>query len=147
MKVILTEDIAELGSQGEIIEVKDGYGRNYLIPTGKALPASRGNLAKLKDGLRLKETRLKKDKHQAQEAAQRLRNVSCTIRVQADENDKLYGSVGARDISQALLDQSIELDPHHIVLEEPIKMLGVYPVVIELFKDVTSEIKVWVVRE
>ena len=83
----------------------------------------------------------------AEHAAQRLNGVSCTVRVQADESDKLYGSVGPRDIARALEDQGVEVEPHSIVMEEPLKMLGVYPVKIELFKDVEAEIRVWIIRE
>jgi large subunit ribosomal protein L9 len=147
MKLILTEDIPRLGSQGDVVNVKDGFGRNYLIPSGKALPATPGNLAKLNDKVKVEEARLRKDKRAAQEMAERLASVSCTIRVQADENDKLYGAVHERDVSQALADQGIEIDPGLIVLEEPLKMLGVYPVKLHLFKDVEVEIKVWVIRE
>jgi large subunit ribosomal protein L9 len=147
MKLILTEDIPRLGSQGDVVNVKDGFGRNYLIPSGKALPATPGNLAKLNDKMKIEEARLRKDKRLAREMAERLASVSCTIRVQADENDKLYGAVHERDVSQALADQGIEIDPGSIVLEEPLKMLGVYPVKLRLFKDVEAEIKVWVIRE
>jgi large subunit ribosomal protein L9 len=147
MKVILTEDIPRLGSQGEIITVKDGYGRNYLIPTGKALPATAGNLAKLKDRVRVEEAKVEKDRRAAEELAARLAGVSCTVRVQADESDKLYGAVHERDVAQALEDQGIAVDSHDVILLEPIKMLGVYPVKLHLFKDVEAEIKVWVIRE
>lgn len=147
MKVILTEDVHRLGSQGDVVAVKDGYGRNYLIPSGKALPATPGNLAKLKDRVRFEEAKLRKDRQAAEEAAARLTGVSCTVRVQADESDKLYGAVHERDIAQALEDQGITMDPHNIILAEPIKMLGVYPVKLHLFKGVDAEIKVWVIRE
>jgi large subunit ribosomal protein L9 len=147
MKLILTEDIPRLGSQGDLVTVKDGYGRNYLIPSGKALPATPGNLAKLDDRMRIEEARQRKDKRLAEEMAERLSSVSCTIRVQADEHDKLYGAVHERDIAQSLADQGVEIDPHSVVLEEPLKMLGVYPVKLRLFKDVQAEIKVWIIRE
>ncbi len=147
MKVILTEDIARLGSQGDIVNVKDGYGRNFLIPTGKALPANPGNLARFEGRIKLEEKRVKRDKLLAEEMAGRLSAVSCTVRVQADETDKLYGAVHERDIAGALEEQGVEMDPNLIKLDEPIKMLGVYPVRIELFKDVFAEIKVWVIRE
>jgi large subunit ribosomal protein L9 len=147
MKLILTEDVKRLGSRGEVVTVKDGYGRNYLIPSGKALPATPGNLVKLNDTVRLEEVRLKRDKKAAEEFADRLAGVSCTVRVQADESDKLYGAVHEREIASALEDQGIDVDSHNIVLGEPIKMLGVFPVKIHLFKDVDAEIKVWVIRE
>jgi large subunit ribosomal protein L9 len=147
MKVILTEDIERLGSQGDLVVVKDGYGRNYLIPSGKALPATPANMAKLKDMARFEEAKLRKDMRAAEEAAARLAGVSCTVRVQADENDKLYGAVHEKEIAQALEDQGITVDPHNIILEEPIKMLGVYPTKLRFFKGVDAEIKVWVIRE
>lgn len=147
MKLILTEDIPRLGSQGDLVNVKDGYGRNYLIPSGKALPATPGNLAKLDDRARVEEARVRKDKRAAEEMAARLDSVSCTVRVQADEHDKLYGAVHERDVAQALADQGIEIDPHSVVLVEPLKMLGVHPVKLRLFKGVEAEIKVWIIRE
>ncbi len=147
MKVILVEDIPRLGSRGDVVNVKDGYGRNFLIPSGKALPATEGALAQLEIKVQLDEARVKKDRRHAEELAQKINGVSCTVRVQADEGDKLYGSVGQRDIAQALDDQGIEADPNSIILDEPIKMLGVYPVKISLFSDVEAEVKVWVIRE
>jgi large subunit ribosomal protein L9 len=147
MKVILTENVPRLGSQGDVLIVKDGYSRNFLIPQGKALPATPGNLAKLEGKIRVEEQRVKKDRRSAEEMAEKLNSVSCTVRVQADESDKLYGAIHERDIAQALEDQGIQVSPQVIVLSEPIKMLGVYPVKIELFGDVAAEIKVWVIRE
>jgi large subunit ribosomal protein L9 len=97
--------------------------------------------------MRIEEVRVRKDKRLAEDMAQRLSSVSCTIRMQADEHDKLYGAVHERDVAQALADQGIEIDPHSVVLEEPLKMLGVYPVKLHLFKGVEAEIKVWVIRE
>lgn len=147
MKVILVEDVPRLGSRGDVVTVKDGYGRNFLIPSGKAMPATEGALAQLAVKVKLDEARVKKDRRAAEEAAERLSGVSCTVRVQADEGDKLYGSVSERDIAQALEDQGHHIDPHDIVMDEHIKMLGVYPVKIRLFTDVEAEIKVWVIRE
>jgi len=147
MKVILVEDIHRLGSRGDVVTVKDGYGRNFLIPTGKAMPATAGALELLKIRVQVDEARVKKDKRAAEQMAERLTGVSCTVRVQADEGDKLYGSVGERDIATALEEQGYETDPGSIILSEHIKMLGVYPVKVHLFKDVEAEIKVWVIRE
>lgn len=147
MKVILAEDVPRLGDRGDVVTVKDGFARNYLIPSGKALPATEGALNQLQARVKLDETRLQKDRKRAEEIAERMSGVSCTIRVQADEGDKLYGSVGPRDIAQALEEQGYETDPGRIVMDEHIKMLGVYPVRIRLFSDVEAEVKVWVIRE
>jgi len=147
MKLILTEDVQRLGARGDLVNVKDGYGRNYLIPTGKAMPATSENLVRLKDRAKLEEAKQKKDRTAALELADKLAGVSCSVRVQADESDKLYGAVHERDIAQALEDQGVQVDAHTIILGEPIKMLGVYPVKVHLFRDVEAEIKVWVIRE
>ncbi len=130
-----------------MVTVKDGYGRNFLVSQGKALLATPGNLAKLEGKIRVDEQRVKKDRKAAEQMAEKLNSVSCTVRVQADESDKLYGAVHERDIAQALEDQGVQVPQQAIVLGEPIKMLGVYPVKIELFKDVAAEIKVWIIRE
>ena len=147
MKLILTEDVKRLGSRGDVVTVKDGYGRNFLIPARKAMPATSGNLVKLNDLERLEEAKLKRDRSEAQAFAGRLAGVSCSVRVQADESDKLYGAVHEREIAAALEEQGIEVDPQWIVLEEPIKMLGVFPAKVHIFKDVEAEIKVWVIRQ
>ncbi len=147
MKVILTQDVPRLGSEGDLVTVKNGYGRNFLIPTGKAMMATDANLARLKDMAQLKDLRVRKDSREARAVADRLAGVSCTVRVQADEGDKLYGSVGPKEIATALEDQGLEIDQASIVMDEHIKTLGVFPVTIHLFKDVDVEIKVWVIRE
>ncbi len=147
MKVILAEDIHRLGSRGDVVTVKDGYGRNFLIPSGKAMPATAGALEQLKIKVQVDEARVKKDKRAAEQIAERLSGVSVTVRVQADEADKLYGSVGERDIATALDEQGHATDPANVIMDEHIKMLGVYPIKIRLFKDVEAEIKVWVIRE
>lgn len=147
MKVILVEDVHRLGSRGDVVTVKDGYGRNFLIPSGKAMPATAGALEQLKIKVQVDETRFKKDKRAAEQVAERLSGVSVTVRVQADEADKLYGSVGERDIASALDEQGHPTDPSTVIMDEHIKMLGVYPVKVRLFRDVEAEIKVWVIRE
>jgi len=147
MKVILVEDIPRLGSRGDVVTVKDGFGRNFLIPSGKAMPATAGALAQLEVKVKRDEAKVKKDKRAAEEMAERLSGVSCTVRVQADEGDKLYGSVGERDVAAALEEQGHSIDPSNVLMEEHIKMLGVYPVKVRLFSDVEAEVKVWVIRE
>jgi large subunit ribosomal protein L9 len=147
MKVILVEDVPRLGSRGDVVTVKDGFARNFLIPQGKAMPATEGAVAQLEIKVKRDEAKVKKDKRAAEEMAERMGGVSVTVRVQADEGDKLYGSVGERDIATALDEQGHTVDPHNIIMEEHIKMLGVYPVKVRLFSDVEAEIKVWVIRE
>ncbi len=147
MKVILTQNVPRLGSEGDLVTVKNGYGRNFLIPSGRAMAATEANLAKLEGMVKLKDLRVQKDSRNAQVVADRLSGVSCTVRVQADESDKLYGSVGPREVATALEDQGVEIDQSLIIMDEHIKMLGVFPVTIHLFKDIDAEIRVWVIRE
>lgn len=147
MKVILTQDIPSLGKKTEAVEVKPGYARNYLIPQGKALPANENSLQQLQIKIKKEELHLSKKKQEAEELAKKLNEVSCTATVQAGEDDKLYGSVSIPDIVKLLGDQGVNIDKNKIMLEEPIKALGVYNVPIKLHPEVEATIKLWVVRQ
>lgn len=147
MDVILLESMPNLGDRGQTVKVKPGYARNYLFPRKLALPASKGN----EQVFREHDRRLQKRDEQAMEAARgqasRLADASCTIAVQVGEEDKLYGSVTAADIARSLGEQGHEVDKKQVLLEEPIKQLGVYTVDVRLHREVTAPVKVWVVKE
>lgn len=147
MQVILLDSIPNLGDRGALVNVKPGYARNYLFPRQLALPASEGNERIFRERQRIM---VKRDEH-AQDAARKqavgLADVSCTIPVQVGEEDKLYGSVTAADIAKSLVDLGHEIERRQIVLDEPIKQLGVYTVDIKLHREVAAPIKVWVVKE
>jgi len=147
MKVILTQDIASLGKKTQAVEVKPGYARNYLIPQGKALPATENSLKQLQTQIKKEEVQIGKKKQESEELAKKLNEISCTATVQAGEDDKLYGSVSLSDIVKLLSDQGVNLDKHKIILEEPIKILGVYNIPIKLHPEVEATIKLWVVRQ
>ena len=147
MKVILREDVENLGKTGQIVNVADGYGRNYLLPRGVAVKASTRNVKMLAHQKRLIEVRQQVQKKEAEELAQRLETVSCTISRKTGEEEKLYGSVTTKDIAEALTAEGVTVDRKRIVLEEPIKKLGVFTVPIKLHPEVTGNIKVWVVEE
>jgi large subunit ribosomal protein L9 len=147
MKVILTQDIPTLGARSEVVDVKPGFARNYLIPQGKALPASDANLKRLQQSIKHDDLKQNRNKGKAEELAKKLAEVSCTATVQAGEDDKLFGSVTAADIAGLLSGQGLEIDKRRIVLEEPIKKLGVYNIPIKLHQDVEAIIKLWVVRQ
>lgn len=147
MKVILTQDIPTLGKRTDVVEVKPGFARNYLIPQGKALPASDANLKRLQQSIKHDDLKQNRNKGKAEELAKKLAEVSCTATVQAGEDDKLFGSVTAADIAGLLAAQGLEIDKRRIVLEEPIKKLGVYNIPIKLHQDVEAIIKLWVVRQ
>jgi len=147
MKVILRKDVDQLGSEGDIVDVKSGHARNYLLPGGFAYPASAGSLKKLEEEKKLKELRIKKELKSAEALARRLSGASLTFVMKAGEEDQLYGSVSSSDIAGKLKDLGFDIDKKDILLEEPIKVLGVYTVEVTVHREVSGKIKVWVVKE
>ena len=148
MKVILREHIAKLGDPGDIVTVADGYGRNYLIPKGFAVPVARGSVESMIDHHRQQiEHRRVKRARDAVAMAQRLESISLNISRRVSEDEKLYGSVTPTDVAKALAEEGIDIDRHTIVMDEPIKQLGVYTLTINLAQDVSARLKVWVTRE
>ncbi|APF17967.1 50S ribosomal protein L9 [Caldithrix abyssi DSM 13497] len=147
MEIILRQDYQNLGKTGDVVKVKDGYARNYLIPKGIAYIATKENKKRLENELKVKSLRVEKEKLAADELAKKLANVSCTIPVQVGEEDKLFGSVTSQNIADALAAQGIKVDRRKIQLEEPIKSLGIYSVPIKLHPEVEATVKVWVVKE
>ena len=147
MKVILTQDITGLGSIGDLITVKDGFGRNYLVPQGKALQATSQNMKKLEHQKRQIREKIDKAKREAERLAARIESVSCTVAKAVGEEDKLFGSVTGMDIESSLKLEGIEIDRKRINLPEPIKALGIYNIPIKLHPEVTATLKLWVVKE
>jgi large subunit ribosomal protein L9 len=147
MKVILKENVESLGNVGEIVKVADGFARNYLIPKGLAMEASMKNVNVLEHDKRRILQRAVKERKIAQDMAEKISAVTCTIARRVGEQDKLFGSVGAKDIEKALADNNITLDKKNIHLSEPIKALGEFAVTIKLSGGVTTALKVVVVSE
>jgi large subunit ribosomal protein L9 len=147
MEVILREDVAHLGKSGEIVAVKDGYARNYLIPQGLAYQATAGNKRRIEVERQQREARLATQRAEAATVAERLAAISLTFTVRTGEGDKLFGSITAADIAEQLKEQGVTVDKRRIELEEPIKMVGIYKVPVRLEAGVTGEIRVWVVKE
>lgn len=147
MKIILREDVENLGKTGEVVMVKDGYARNYLLPLHRAIPATRGNLRAIDEVHKQKQIR----DFKLQKAVEKLRvlieKTSCTAEVLVGEEDKLFGAVTAQDIADLLKKQGLEIDRRKIVLEEPIKALGVYMVPIKIAPEVTANLKLWVMKK
>ena len=147
MKIILKQHVESLGKAGDTAKVADGYGRNFLIPRGLAVEANTRNLKAFEhEKQRILQEAVKIHK-QAEETATKLGDVTCTIARRVGEQEKLFGSVGVKDIDEALEAQGIEIDKRNILLDEPIKALGEFPVRIKLSAGVTAEIKVTVVAE
>lgn len=147
MKLILKEDVQNLGKTGDIVAVSNGYGRNFLLPRGLATQASSKSLKEMEHQKKVIRDRQEKDRQEAQELARRLESISCTIARKTGDEDKLFGSVTARDIEEALQKEGLLLDRKKIVLEEPIKKLGEYSVPVKLHTAVTGAVKVCVVSE
>jgi len=147
MDVIILEDIEKLGKAGDVVKVRPGYARNYLVPNGKAIPCTKGNQKMIEQQKEIVARRKAKEVAKFESLSEKIASMSCTINVQVGEEDKLYGSVTNADIQRALLAEGIELDKRKIKLEEPIKSLGIYSVEIELHPDVHATLKVWVVKE
>lgn len=147
MEVILTQKVEGLGDRGDVVRVKEGYARNFLFPKSLAVPSTEGQKRVLAEENRLHDVHDRKLKQTVEAVAEKMKGLSCTLVVQAGEEDKLYGSVTAHDIAKAVQDQGFEVDHRQVVLEEPIKKLGVYTVSVRLHREVEVPIKVWVVKE
>lgn len=147
MKLILMQDVDKLGHAGDIVNVKEGYARNFLLPNNKAKAATPGNM-KLLDARKKKEGLENERKAEAARAlANKLSNISLTISMEAGEEDKLFGSVTGEIISDRLKDEGIEIDKKDIVIEEPIKKLGVYQVAARIHPMVKATLRVWIVKK
>lgn len=145
MRLILTKDVEHLGKAGDLVTVKPGYGRNYLLPKGLAVTATTRNKARLEHEKHAIETRVKREVESASGIAERLNGMTLQFERLVGEDDKLFGSVTNRDIAEQLAVAGLELDHRKIVLEEPIKALGKYEVEVRLMPDVAATLKFWVV--
>ena len=147
MKIILRKDHEKLGAVGSLVEVKDGYARNYLIPRGIAYQANAGNMRALEAEKKAAVQRAEKEKKQTEKLAGELEKVSITLQMKVGEDEKLFGAVTGQMIADAIKEKGIELDKRLIELEEPITALGIYDVAVKLPHGVPGKVKVWVVRE
>ncbi|CAB1075969.1 50S ribosomal protein L9 [Alkalispirochaeta odontotermitis] len=147
MKVILKETIDSLGIIGSEVSVADGYARNYLLPQNKAVLATPQNYRKMEQERAKFEVQIAKERKLAEEMAAKLEGVACQIAAKVSEEDRLYGSVGIRDIIDALAGQDIVVEKRMIMLKEPLKALGSYKIPIRVYKEVEPEITIEIVPE
>ena len=147
MKVILKDDVEKLGKCGEVVEVRDGYGRNFLIARNLAIPATKGNLKAVQEVTKQKQIRDFKKRREEERLKIQMEKISCTAEVRVGEEDRVFGSVTAQDISELLKEKGFEIDRQKVVLESPIKALGVYTVPIKISGDMVANLKVWVVKK
>jgi len=143
MKIILKQDIKKIGQVGDVVEVSDGFARNFLIPQGKAIFFTIGNFKQI-EYLKKRDTERKEGElKEVKELAEKINNISLEIKVKAGEEGKLFGSVTSKDIVETLLkEHRIELDKKKLNLKGPLKKLGVHDVPVNLHKDITPQIKV-----
>jgi len=147
MKVILREQVPHLGNPGVIVNVKPGFARNFLFPQGLASMATSRNIKMIEHEMREIQRQIDVAKAEAEQVKARLAELSVTVAKPVGENDKLFGSVTAKDIEKALANDKVTVDRHKIVIAEPIKALGVYTVGVKLHGGMIADLKVWVVKE
>ena len=146
MEIILLQDVEKLGKSGAIVKVTDGYARNFLIPHGLAAVSSEKNLKLIERQKQIKQLQAEKENKLSQGLADKMNGVSCTVAVETNENDKLYGSVTQIDIANALEVEGYKIDKKNIVLEKSIEELGIYDIDVRLHPEVTTKIKLWVTK-
>jgi large subunit ribosomal protein L9 len=147
MKVILMEDIKKIGKMGQIVDVANGFARNYLVPKGLAVEANTKNIRSVEHGKKIVHEKARKLKDSAQDLSSKISAMTITIKAKAGEEGKLFGSVTTMDIAEALNSEGIEIDKKRISLEEPIKRLGSYFVSVKLHHEVSVQLNIQVIEE
>ena len=147
MKVILLKDVESLGSAGEVVQVKDGYGRNFLIPRNEALVATDTNVAQFESRRNQHEAVAERERRAAEVVAKKLEADSLTAQVKVGEEDRLFGSVTVQNVAELLEEKGYQIDRRAIDIGDGIRELGVYNVEVRLHADVTATVKLWVVKE
>lgn len=147
MEVILSQDVGVLGKLGEVVKVKDGYARNFLIPRKLAYVATAANLKRIEQQEKNRKIQYEKDKKEAEELAEKLSKASCTVSVEVNDLDKLYGAILEIDIANALEVEGFTVDKKTIVIENPIEELGIFEIGVHLHPEVTAKIRLWVTKK
>ncbi|HVP07066.1 MAG TPA: 50S ribosomal protein L9 [Candidatus Acidoferrum sp.] len=147
MKVILREDVEDVGLAGQTVDVKDGYGRNFLIPRNLAIPATKANLKAVGEISKQKDIRERKRRKAAEVVKDKIERLSLSAEVLVGEEDKVFGSVTPQEIVRLMEPEGVIVDKRAVMLDEPIKALGVYTVPIRVDKDVTANLKLWVIKK
>ncbi|MFH1441917.1 MAG: 50S ribosomal protein L9 [Candidatus Omnitrophota bacterium] len=147
MKVILKQDVERIGKAGGIIKVKDGFARNFLFPKKLAVPVNTANLKQIEGDSQRKLQQSEKIKNEAREIKEKLNNLSLTIPVLIQEDETLYGSITSQEIESVLKEEGFEINKNSILLESPIKALGVYEISVKLHPEVMAKVKIWIVKK
>ena len=146
MKVILMSNVENLGESGDVVSVKPGYARNMLIPMGLALRASKRNIAVATEQKRVTLAKVKRENQAMEILAKKLSKVEITIEVKVGEEEKMFGSITNKDIHKELVDKGFDLEKNQISINEPIKTLGIYHINVKVAKDITSDVKLYVIK-
>ena len=142
MKVILTEDVKKLGSKGDVVDVADGYARNYLFPRGMAAEATKGKMKEIKEQEAKKERLESEKREEAEKLKSKIESEKFVLKVKAGEQGRLFGSVNTKDISEAAAEKGYDIDKRKIELNDSIKNLGMHNVSVKLYDDITAELKI-----
>ena len=146
MKIILLSDVENLGESGDVIAVNPGYARNKLIPQGLALRASNRNIAVTNENKRVATAKIERENQALNVLAKKLSKVEITIEVKVGDEEKMFGSITNKDIHKELIDKGFEIEKNQISIEEPIKALGIYHINVKISKDITSDVKLYVIK-
>lgn len=147
MKVILKKNLDKIGASGDIINVSEGYARNYLIPKGFAVTAEGGNLKNIEHHKKVIQAKIEKERKESQKIAEKIAAHSCTVAKKVGEDEKIFGSVTTADIEEVLKKDGFSISKKDITIDEPIKALGIYTVHVKVDTGVDANLKVWVVKE
>lgn len=147
MEVILKQDVDKIGRAGVVVKVKDGFARNFLIPNKLAIPVNATNIKMLNEEKKNRILQLEKIKKEAEGLMEKLSGLSLTVAVLTQEDEKLYASISAQDIANSLKEEGYNIEKSCVMLEEPIKALGIYEIPIKLHSDILAKIKVWIVKK
>ena len=146
MKIILLSDVENLGESGDVIAVKPGYARNKLIPQGLALRASNRNIAVANENKKVATAKLERENQAMNVLAKKLSKVEITIEVKVGDEEKMFGSITNKDIHKELIDKGFEIEKNQISIKESIKALGIYHINVKISKDITSDVKLYVIK-
>ena len=146
MKVILMSNVENLGESGDVVSVKPGYARNMLIPMGLALRASKRNIAVATEQKKVSLAKAERENQAMEIFAKKLSKVEITIEVKVGEEEKMFGSITNKDVHKELINKGFELDKNQISINEPIKTLGIYHINVKVAKDVSSDVKLYVIK-
>src|SRR3989338_6049251 len=143
MEVILTQDVDKIGKEGQVIKVKDGFARNFLLPQKMAFEASPSNLKKIEQQKKKRLIKFEEEKKKALDMAEQLSKVSCTVNVEVNDLDRLYGSIKETDVVKALSEEGYTFDKKDIVFDKTIEELGIFDIGIKLHPEVTAKVRLW----